>query len=108
MKENTTIHFTVIELPVVRKCYTLIELLVTLSIIGILMSLLLTVLEKSKEELKKVACADNVEQLISGMIQYTYDNGGRYPSGAPAGDNRSWDCVIRRYNYPGYASQRIV
>jgi len=54
--------------------YTLIELLVTIAIIGILTTLLLTVMGKAKEEIKRLQCVDNLKSHGAAMMGYAGDN----------------------------------
>lgn len=54
--------------------FTLIELLVIISIIGILSGLLLPVLSKSKNKVKKLGCTNNIRQLLIASINYSADD----------------------------------
>jgi len=62
--------------------YTLIELMVTVSIIVILVSLLLSVLRMGMEKQKQLVCADNLRTLAPAFVEYSADNQGRLPWGA--------------------------
>lgn len=56
------------------RAFTLIELLVTISIIGILASLTLASLSKSKESVRKTACINNLKQLGLATLMYASDD----------------------------------
>src|SRR5215467_10090273 len=52
--------------------FTLIELLVVIAIIGILASLLLPALDRSKQKAQGVMCMNNHRQLTLAWLGYTY------------------------------------
>lgn len=62
-----------------RKAFTLIELLVVVAIIGILSSLLLPALARTKSQAQGAFCQNNTRQLIMGCLMYCDDNSGYFP-----------------------------
>lgn len=59
--------------------FTLIELLVVVAIIGILASLLLPSLSKSREKAKRAVCLSNTSQILRSIHIYAGDDNGRIP-----------------------------
>lgn len=82
-----------------RKLYTftLIELLVVVAIIGILASLLMPSLSKSREKARIAVCTNNQKQITTSTFMFMDDNEGYFP-----GDNSqtgvSWDDQLSTYD----------
>jgi prepilin-type N-terminal cleavage/methylation domain-containing protein/prepilin-type processing-associated H-X9-DG protein len=60
-----------------RMAFTLLELLVTITIIAILAALLLAVLGRAKMSAKTTLCTSNLHQLSAGWKMYADDNQGK-------------------------------
>lgn len=57
-----------------RKAFTLVELLVVISIIALLVSILMPSLGKAREQAKRIACSSNMRQLGLGLFLYESDS----------------------------------
>ena len=64
----------------IRTGYTLIELLTTLGIIGILISIVLPTIRRAREEASSVKCLNNLRQLAMAVDMYARDNADMYPT----------------------------
>lgn len=79
--------------------FTLIELMVVISIIGILAGLLLPALAKAKAKASRIKCVNNVGQTGRALLSFANDNRGRFP----------WQLTpISRVHYFGMANPHCV
>ena len=62
-----------------RNGYTVIELLVMLSICAILAAVLLTVFSRPRENVHRASCPANLKQIGLGFLQYAQDHDERLP-----------------------------
>lgn len=74
--------------------FTLVELLVVITIIGILMALLLSAVQAIREAARRLQCTNNLKQLSLGMLGFQEANGG-FPTAA-----MSWDDTDYRKHDP--------
>jgi len=63
-----------------RRGFTMIEMLVVMTIIAMLMGLLLPALGRAQEEARKTQCRSNMRQLGMAIKMYSNDNGGSGPA----------------------------
>lgn len=68
---------------VTRPGFTLVEVLLVVSIIVILISILLPSLTKAREISRRAVCAQGLHQVGIGFSTYANDNGDAFPIGAP-------------------------
>jgi prepilin-type N-terminal cleavage/methylation domain-containing protein len=64
--------------------FTLIELLVVIAVIGILAALLLPVLTRAKDKVRRTACLSNLRQINLGVRMYSDDSSDTSPSSIQA------------------------
>jgi len=70
------------------KAFTLVELLVTISIIGLLAGLSIPAIKTARETAEVGGCMSNIKQLTTAMLAVAADNEGRVFSGD--GVNEGW------------------
>ena len=83
--------------------FTLVELLVVISIIAILIAVLLPALQKARESGMRVQCMSNLHQIALAMKMYEQDNQGLEPAQWQPNDDSS--CQSSRnqvFDQPGY------
>lgn len=72
--------------------FTLVELLVVISIVSVLMGILVPVLGKVRRQARIVVGVGNQRQIVSGLNCYTIDNDGSFPeSVATIGHDDNWN-----------------
>lgn len=59
--------------------FTLVELLIVISIIAILASIMLPALSKAKKATYKISCANKEKQLMTAALSYVSDNNDQLP-----------------------------
>jgi prepilin-type N-terminal cleavage/methylation domain-containing protein len=67
-----------------RSAYTLVELLVVVTIISILLALLMPAIQAARESARRAQCADHIKQLALAIHSY-HSSRGRFPMGSTLG-----------------------
>lgn len=74
-----------------KRGFTLLELLVSVTIIGILFVLILPALMRAREQARRAYCNNSIRQIGIVFLMWANDHDGYYPPGAP---NDYWDYLI--------------
>ena len=80
-----------------RKAFTLIELLVVIAVIGVLSSLLLPSLARTKLQAQGAFCLNNTRQLMLACLMYCDDNKNYFPynlAGTNVETNVNWESGV--------------
>ena len=89
-----------------KMAFTLVELLVVITIIGILIALLLPAVQAAREAARRLQCQNNLKQLALALANYESAH-VVYPSGALYYWRRSWLVAILPYMEQGNVEQRL-
>ena len=71
-----------------RSAFTLIELLLVISIIALLITLLLPAIEGARDAVQVAGCANNQHQILIGLNAWGADNDGKLP---PSSGYNAWN-----------------
>ena len=78
--------------------FTLVELLVVIGIIAILITILLPVLNSSREQARRVQCAAHLHNVAAALNIYANENRRKLPQHVGAGNYWLWDLPIETRN----------
>ena len=88
------------------KAFTLVELLVVISIIALLVSILLPALSKAREQAKRVVCQSSMKQIGLGVQMYTLDHEGKYPAATEMAWTPDFVVTTPFSIHPGHTTDR--
>ena len=75
---------------IIKKNFTLVELLVVVAIIGILVSILLPSLDKAREKTRSAVCKSNLKQIGVAALMWSSDNNDKTLAAAWHINNPAW------------------
>jgi prepilin-type N-terminal cleavage/methylation domain-containing protein len=84
-------------MPVIRRGFTLVELLVVITIIAVLMGLLLPAIQGAREGSRRTVCQNNLYQLAFAAIRHNEQNGflpGWRNSGPATSGSSGWPIML--------------
>ncbi|CAM3100872.1 DUF1559 domain-containing protein [Rariglobus hedericola] len=81
--------------------FTLVELLATIAIIGVLSGILIVVIGRARDKAKSTQCLSNLRQITLAMIAYTGENKGRLPAQQTTVDGQPFTWRARLLPYLG-------
>ena len=76
------------------KCFTLIELLITIAILVILAGMLLPALNQARERARSTACSSNLRQSTQMLISYALDHNDSFIAQGNEPDYRGWSFFV--------------
>ena len=80
-----------------RGGFTLIEILVTVAVIGVLASLLVVSLRPARDSARSAVCAANLRQAALACLRYAHENDGLGPAiGQPYAAPPNWALEVQR------------
>lgn len=85
-----------------QKAFSLVELLVVISIIGLLMAILMPALAAAKSQAKSIVCKSNLRQLVLANIGYATEDDGYYVAAA----SDLWDGAGGYHRWHGLRDDR--
>ena len=82
-----------------KQKFTLLELLIVIAIIGILLTLLLPALNRSRELSKRAVCLSNLSQFYRGLVIHSHTEDGVLPAGQPVSGRAAGIFAIKRFRW---------
>src|SRR5437763_15790418 len=86
-----------------QRGFTLIEMLVVISIIAILASILFPVFAQAREKARAAACLSNQKQIAMAFAMYSQDFDEVYPPAVDAVSGPWWEAAVQPYIKSGQA-----
>ncbi len=84
-----------------RSAFTLVELLVVISIIALLVAILLPSMKNAREQARRAVCAAHMHDMVHAITMYAVENNGELAD--PSNFSHAYDRVVLRN--PFYVEQ---
>jgi prepilin-type processing-associated H-X9-DG protein/prepilin-type N-terminal cleavage/methylation domain-containing protein len=81
----------------VRSAFTLLELLVVITVIALLVAILMPALSAVRERARQIQCVSNLRQIGTALYLYADERGGVYPEAWNASLSLRWHDELLRY-----------
>ncbi len=90
-----------------KKGFTIIELLVVITIVGMLIAVLLPAMGKAREGARRAQCLSNLRQISMAFYLYLDDHGEQFPPGGGSSNGAMFvSRVWENYLYPAYIDDK--
>jgi prepilin-type N-terminal cleavage/methylation domain-containing protein/prepilin-type processing-associated H-X9-DG protein len=96
------------ELPMLKKAFTLVELLVVTAIIAVLIAVLMPALQKARQQAQLVQCQSNLRQVALTFHMYSMENRGMAPMVAPSDGAPTSDWMLQIAPYLKVAPDKVT
>jgi prepilin-type N-terminal cleavage/methylation domain-containing protein/prepilin-type processing-associated H-X9-DG protein len=80
-----------------RAAFTLLELLITIAILGVLAGFLLSGVQRARNEGRRIQCLNNLRQMVLAAVEYELDHGAfppAYERNYDTGETKSWESFL--------------
>jgi prepilin-type N-terminal cleavage/methylation domain-containing protein/prepilin-type processing-associated H-X9-DG protein len=83
-----------------RQAFTLVELLVVISIIAVLLAIMMPSLQKARNQAKKMVCLSNMRQIGITLNAYMIDSKNCLPPSSChlSNPDQYWLCILNKYS----------
>lgn len=99
------VHFQPSLRSIRQRGFTLVEILVAISTIGILLAMLIPAIQTVRESSRRTHCLNNVRQLAIACITHESAK-GRFPHGCVLGQGAAWSAfILNEIEQPGLADE---
>lgn len=90
-----------------RRGFTLVELLATIAIIGLIVALLLPAVQSARESSRRTQCGNNLRQLGQGLLRFESLNGTLPPGAMVEYPNQGWRIPWSILVYPFIGQENV-
>ena len=92
----------------IARAFTLVELLVVITIIVVLLSLLMPAMHEAVYQAELVSCGSRLAVISAGVTQYALDHGRKYPYNPAHDEGQTWHSNMLRSDQRAHPRQQEV